>query len=99
MKTLIPVLFLPLLTAVFNRLMAGRLNKNLSSGIAIASLLVAFAFAAASFLGLKGLDPEHRSVLLPLFEWSKVGIESYRFDLLLDPLSAVMICVVTGVGS
>src|SRR5580700_10445170 len=99
MKTLYPVLFLPLLTAVFNRLSAGRLGKSASSGLAVASVLTAFGFAALSFLGLKGMDPSQRSVILQVFEWARVGIESFRFDLLLDPLSAVMICVVTGVGS
>jgi NADH-quinone oxidoreductase subunit L len=99
MKTLLPVLFLPLVTAVIIRLNAGRLKKGLAAGIACASLLTAFVFAAASFLSLKGMEAEQRSVVTTLFEWAKVGVESYRFDLLLDPLSAVMICVVTGVGS
>jgi NADH-quinone oxidoreductase subunit L len=99
MKTLYPVLFLPLLGALLNRLSAGRLSKGMSASIACASVLIAFACAIASFAGLAGLDAAQRSVVLPVFEWAKVGAESFRFDLLLDPLSAVMICVVTGVGS
>jgi NADH-quinone oxidoreductase subunit L len=99
MKTLIPVLFLPLISAIIIRLNAGRLKKGLSAGLACASVLSAFIFAAISFLSLKGMSPDQRSVVLPIFEWASVGMESLRFDLLLDPLSAVMICVVTGVGS
>src|SRR5688572_12790251 len=99
MKTLLPVLFLPLITAVLIRLNATRLKKGAAAWIACGSLVTSFIFAAISFLSLKAMPAEARSVVVPIFEWAKVGIESYRFDLLLDPLSAVMICVVTGVGS
>jgi len=99
MTTLYFVLFLPLGSAIFIRSMAGRLSKGLSGGIACTSVLLAFASAALSFLNLKGMAVDQRSLILPIFEWARVGNESMRFDLLLDPLSAVMICVVTGVGS
>jgi NADH-quinone oxidoreductase subunit L len=98
MNTLYFVLFLPLLTAVINRLMAGRLGKGASSKLAITSVGVAFIFAAISFWNLSQLPVEQRSLTLNVFDWLKVGSETMSFKLLLDPLSAVMICVVTGVG-
>ncbi|MES2201409.1 MAG: NADH-quinone oxidoreductase subunit L [candidate division FCPU426 bacterium] len=99
MSTLYPVLFLPLISAALIRLWGARLGKTMVALVACASVGVAFIFAAASFLRLAALEPEHRHVVVPVFEWLKVGAENFRFDLMLDPLSAVMIGVVTGVGS
>jgi NADH-quinone oxidoreductase subunit L len=99
LKTLYPVLFLPLITAIINRLFGARLGKKLSAGLACVSVVTAFGFAAASFIGLAHLDEASRRVIAPVYSFLTVGIFDLRFDLLLDPLSAVMICVVTGVGS
>jgi NADH-quinone oxidoreductase subunit L len=98
MNLLYPVLFLPLITAVINRLLAGRLKKSVAAGLACASIGVAFFFAAMAFVALSHFDPEHRAVTVTVFEWLRVGKEIFGFNLLLDPLSAVMICMVTGVA-
>ncbi len=98
MTLLYPVLFLPLITAVINRLLAGRISKGLAAGMACASVAIAFVFAALSFLALSRLAPEQRSIVTPVFEWMRVGTETFGFNLLLDPLSGVMICMVTFVG-
>lgn len=92
------VLFLPLVSAVLNRLVGAKLGKRASAGLAIASVGVAFAFAVKSFLALAALAPEQRHVVMPLWDLLRVGSFNADFSLLLDPLSAVMILVVTGVG-
>src|SRR5665213_2020490 len=99
MTSLTVVLFLPLITGVFIRLFGARLGKTGSSVIGCASVLVAFAFSVAAFLSLGALAPEARHVIVPVYNFLTVGTFKAGFDLLLDPLSAVMICVVTGVGS
>ena len=99
MISLYPVLFLPLLTAVINRLVGARLGKKGSAGLAIASVLTAFGFAAYSFWQLAQLDAGARHGVTHIYDLLTVGPFNAAFDLLLDPLSAVMICVVTGVGS
>jgi NADH-quinone oxidoreductase subunit L len=99
MNSLLVVLFLPLATAILNRLLGARLGKRLSAGLAIASVLTAFGFAVASFLGLAALPPGQRHLVMPLWSLLSVGSFSADFSLLLDPLSAVMILVVTGVGA
>ncbi|HXC63842.1 MAG TPA: NADH-quinone oxidoreductase subunit L, partial [bacterium] len=55
MNTLYPVLFLPLVTAVINRLFGAGMGKKASAALAIASVATAFGFAVASFLGLAAL--------------------------------------------
>jgi len=99
MSPLYVVLFLPLLTAAFNRFFGARLGKHASASVACASVLVAFGFAVASFCGLSALAPADRHVVTPVYTFLTVGTFKIGFDLLLDPLSAVMICVVTGIGS
>ena len=99
MNTLYPVLFLPLITAVINRLFGAGMGKKASAALAIASVATAFGFALASFLGLAALVPEQRHLVLPIWDLLSVDKFSVSFSLLLDPLSAVMILVVTGVGS
>jgi NADH-quinone oxidoreductase subunit L len=92
------VLFLPLAGAILNRLFGARLGKKAVAALACGSVAVAFALAAASFVELAGLDPNARRILLHVYEILSVGNFSVGFDLLLDPLSAVMINVVTGIG-
>ncbi len=88
MNTLIPVLFLPLLGAIVNRLFGARMGKKASAGLAcIASVLLAFGFAVASFVGLA--HPGRRRHLR-----DRPGLQlpaqlrqllDLRYDLLLDP--------------
>jgi NADH-quinone oxidoreductase subunit L len=98
MKSLLAVLFLPLAGAILNRLFGARLGKRASAALACASVGTAFAFAAHSFWALSRLEEGARRVTLHLYDLLTLGKLNIAFDLLLDPLSAVMICVVTGVG-
>jgi NADH-quinone oxidoreductase subunit L len=98
MKSLLAVLFLPLAGAVLNRLFGARLGKRASAALACASVGTAFAFSAYSFWSLSRLEEGARRVTLHLYDLLNLGKLSIAFELLLDPLSAVMICVVTGVG-
>ncbi len=98
MKSLLIVLFAPLLGAIANRLSAGRLPKNAVAAIACGSLAISLSAAILSFLNLSHLAVNARSVIEPVFVWAAVGTESLSFNLLIDPLSAIMLLVVTGVG-
>jgi NADH-quinone oxidoreductase subunit L len=87
------------LGAVINRLFGAKLGKHGVAYLACGILLTAFGFAAYSFVQLAGMEEGARRVVLHVYDLLSVGKFSVGFDLLLDPLSAVMICVVTGVGS
>jgi NADH-quinone oxidoreductase subunit L len=61
----------------------------------------------AQFIQLVHLDPEHRSHTVKVYEWinagdahTKEGIARFTIDwgFLLDPLSSIMVLVVTGIG-
>ncbi len=89
---------LPLLGFVINGLFRTHLSKQVVVSLAVGSVGLSFLASVALFFRLLGLDPEHRLIEQVLFSWIPVG--SLRLDVafLLDPLSAVMILVVTGVG-
>ena len=61
-------------------------------------LLAAFAVAASIFAGL-WTHPPDEPIIVPLWAWIGAGALKVNFSLQLDQLSAVMLMVVTGVGS
>lgn len=98
MKSLYAVLFLPLIGAVINRLFGAKLGKRGSAILACGTVGIAFLFAAFSFWQLASMEEAARRVVTSVYDLLSVGKLDIVFALLLDPLSAVMICVVTGVG-
>jgi len=67
----------------------------LATGISAAT----FALSVASFLRLTELPGEQRGVLRALYSYVPVGGFTVELDLLLDPLSAVFLLLITGVGT
>jgi len=93
---LIPAL--PLAGAAVNLFLGKRLGR--SAGIlASATLGVAFILSAMVVKELISLPADGRLVVRHLFDWIKVGNFTAAADLRLDQVSAIMILVVTGVGS
>jgi NADH-quinone oxidoreductase subunit L len=92
------VLALPLLGSVILMLGSGRLSTRLEATIGVLSVGLAAAIAftiAAGFL----LDPPAGAVYQQsLWRWLDVGGFSADVALRLDPLSLVMMLVITGVG-
>ena len=89
---------LPLLGAILNGIGAGKLPRKLVSLIGVGSVGGAFAIALGCFQGLLALPAEERFFVQTLFSWIDSGDLSVAARLGLDPLSAVMMLVVTGVG-
>ncbi len=92
----------PLVGFLINGLLIGRLPKPLISLIGCGSIGLSFLLSCSLFFELKALVPEARQITQTLFTWMSVGQHPDQFHVsigyLLDPLSAVMILVVTGVG-
>jgi NADH-quinone oxidoreductase subunit L len=88
------ILLLPLLSAVGITLFTLRAGK-LSAQISIAAVVVSFVLSVIACLGTTDVI----SMVSPAFSWMQVGNLSVDFALVLDPLSKVMLLVVTGVGS
>ncbi len=89
---------LPLAGAAINGMVGRRLPKTLVSVVACGVSGLSFIVSAAAVSGLMSLPPEARHVIRPYFVWIASGGFTAKAEFLLDPLSAVMVLVVTGVG-
>jgi NADH-quinone oxidoreductase subunit L len=97
MLLLIPLL--PLLGFVVNASFGRRLTKRVSGAIAVATMAGAFVVSLAAVYQLLQQPGESRSIAQYVFSWITSGDFNAAFTLRLDPLSALMILVVTGIGS
>lgn len=91
--------FIPLLP-LLGFLIIGLFNKYLSKGIvtvvACGVVLLAFILSATVFTQLLGDNTA--SLTYTFFEWIAAGNFSASFSLLVDPLSSLMLLIITGVG-
>ena len=97
--TLLLIPLLPFLGFLLNASAGRRLAKPVSGGVACAAMLASFAVSAIAVLRLIALPPESRAIDLHLFTWISSGEFIVPFALRLDPLAAVMILVITGIGA
>ncbi len=88
----------PLIGAVINLLLGRRLGVKLVGPLACITVFVSFCISILLFISLIKLPPEARSFTNLVYTWVRVGDFSADVAFLVDPLSAVMILVVSGVG-
>src|SRR5580765_3400011 len=97
MLLLIPLF--PLVGFLLNASFGRRLSKAAAGVIACGAMVLSFAVSVAAVVRLVALEPESRDVVQRVFTWITSGPDvSVPFALRLDPLSAVMILVVSGIG-
>jgi len=89
------ILVLPLTGSFINGLFGKRLPKPLVSFIACGSI---FASAIMAMMLLSVVMQSHQRVVLDLGPWISAGDLTIAARLSVDQLSAVMICVITGIG-
>jgi NADH-quinone oxidoreductase subunit L len=89
----------PLVGFLVNATFGRRLTKTVSAAVACGAMLAAFGLSAVSVFNLASLAPESRFVRQTVYSWIVSGDFEAPFTLYLDPLSALMILVVTGIGS
>jgi len=96
---LIPLL--PFLGFLVNATVGRRWSKNITGLIATAAMAGAFGVAAVSVWTMLGLEPIGgvRAIDEHVFTWIASGNLQIPFALRLDPLAALMILVVTGIGT
>ena len=97
MLLLIPLL--PLLGFLLNASFGRRLSKPASGAVACGSIGASFVLSLVSVSNLLAREPEARSMLQHAYRWISSGDFEAGLSLRLDPLSAVMILVVSGIGS
>ena len=63
------------------------------------ALAAAFVFALIALFSLQGRDAEHRQLVSSLYDYAVTGTIDAKMSILVDPLSVLMILVVTGVST
>src|SRR6266568_6284659 len=92
--------FFPLVGVVINGLFGKKIkNEAVIGGLGTLMVACSFAVSCGILFQLMGRPAEERVFEQTLFTWIQSG--NFKADLcfLIDPLSAIMILVVTGVGS
>jgi len=88
----------PLIGFLLNGLLLGRLGKKTISFIACTSVGLSFLFGMKFFFDLLSLPETARIIENVFFTWIPAGQFHVNVAFLLDPLSAVMVLVVSGVS-
>jgi NADH-quinone oxidoreductase subunit L len=91
---LIPIF--PLLGFLANGLFGRRIPKALVNVFAVGSVLLSFAWVVKTLLGL---DPIETKYIEHYFTWIQSGSLNIGVDFAVDRLTAIMLMVVTGVGT
>ncbi len=89
---------LPLAAVLVSLLLGDRLGKKGTIAVACGSVGLAFLAAVRAVMQLAALPPADRVIHELAYTWMRVGDFSADVGFQLDPLSAVMVLVVTGVG-
>jgi NADH-quinone oxidoreductase subunit L len=95
--TLIPLL--PFIGFLINAFLGRRLPKAVSGSLATGLMALSFVISVMQVLALMGMPSESRQITQTLYTWMTAGDFTLDFSLRLDALSAVMILVVTGIGT
>ena len=85
----------PLLGFLFIGLFINKISKTLAGIIACGAVLISFILSILIFLQL---GEGQTSINWTAFEWIATGDFSVSFSFLVDPLSAIMMLIITGVG-
>ena len=88
----------PLAGFLFNGLVGKRLPHRIVSTIGCAAAGTSFLFLLAVFAEFIRLPAEEQQIVHRLFTWIQAGNFTAECSFLLDPLSMIMLLVITGVG-
>ena len=96
------IVLLPLLGAVWNGLLGAQLQKRLGKWVislfACGPVVGSFLLSVAAFQDLLSREPEQRFLIDRVYPWITLATLNVDVAFWVDPLSAVMILVVTGIG-
>ena len=99
---LLPIIvLLPLLGAVINGFFGKRFSRKWVHLIGVGTVATAFVLALRAVFALQGIAaefPHDPNLSTTVYTWASTGMFQFDVAFYLDPLSAVMLLVVTGVG-
>ena len=93
------LVLVPFAGFLFNGLRFRSHNAILAGTVATAAAMISFAISVLLVCRLVELPAEHRKLTVDFFSWMTVGDLKVQFAFALDQLNAIMILVITGVGS
>lgn len=93
------VIALPLLGAAVLLLLGNRRTQGYGHWIGLATITGSFVLSLVMFLTLLGRDEGDRQVAKHLWTWMETGHLDVGLDLLYDPLAALFLLLITGVGA
>ncbi len=88
----------PLAGAILITLFGESMSRRTAGWLSTLSVFVGFGGALATFIGLLGRDAEEREAVTTGWTWLATADFTFDFSLLVDPLAATMMLIVTGVG-
>ena len=88
----------PLVGAAFITFMGEDISRRQAGWVSTLTTFVAFGGALVAFFGLWAESPEDREQLSTAYTWLAAGDFEVGFEILVDPLSTVMMLIVSGVG-
>jgi NADH-quinone oxidoreductase subunit L len=91
-------LLAPLAGFVAILLLGTRITRRQAGIVSTASVFVGFAGAVVAFVDAWGRSADERTELTTAWTWLQAGQFKVGLELLIDPLSIVMMLVVTGIG-
>ncbi len=94
--SLVPLM--PLLGFLLVALSGKSLGRGVTSVIACGTVLVSFLVSVYLFTELLSAPEDQRFLTATLFDWIKTGGFSASISFLVDPLSSLMLLIITGVG-
>jgi NADH-quinone oxidoreductase subunit L len=92
------VLLTPLLGVGFNIAVGPSVSRRVVAWSASLSILAGFVLSLLAFLDLLSRDDSRRAIVSTGWHWLSAGSFQVDASILVDPLSAVMLLVITGVG-
>src|SRR6185312_8169562 len=93
---LLLIALFPLAGFLVNSSFGRRISKGAAGAVACGAIILSSVAAVAR---LAGMPPDDRAITQTVFTWITSGDFSVNLTLRLDPLSSVMILVITGIGS
>ncbi|MBM2823128.1 MAG: proton-translocating NADH-quinone oxidoreductase, chain [Thermoleophilia bacterium] len=91
-------LLAPLAGALAITLAGGRISRRTAGWISTLTTFAAFGGALSALFGLWAADPVDRERVSTAYTWLAAGDFEVGFQILVDPLSSVMMLIVSGVG-
>ncbi|PIS10574.1 MAG: NADH-quinone oxidoreductase subunit L [Bdellovibrio sp. CG10_big_fil_rev_8_21_14_0_10_47_8] len=74
-------------------------SANVAGGIATTMAAISFICSVLLILDLMALPTESRRIVVSFFDWIRVADLKVNMSFVVDPISSIMILVITGVGS